>query len=94
MEYMREGILTTIIGMGVVFIVLIALSLFIQGLNYIVDKAMASSSKEKAVTDKKMSESMDGNLATIAAIITASICILSGKSSKDFRIKEIRVIGK
>lgn len=105
MEFMEEGVLTTIIGMGVVFTVLIMLSLFIKFLNSAVDAAQGKQQgpvkdrKQEAVaispeipaaarvTDTKNHE---GISSAVVAAITASICVLTGKTAGEFKFTKIQ----
>jgi len=102
MEFMEEGVLTTIIGMGVVFSVLIILSIFIKFLN----SAVNAAESKKRVPDREIvhespmipvaatvtdtEEYQEGISSAVVAAITASICALTGKSAEEFRFKEIR----
>lgn len=106
MEFMEEGVMTTIIGLGVVFTVLIMLAFFIKFLNSVVDSAeskkklVVSNLDQKIVSNnlkanpsmtvKNLEQSQDGISAAVIAAITASICALTGKSASEFRFTEIK----
>ena len=103
LEFMEEGIMTTVIGMGVVFIVLIILSLLIGWLNSGVEAMMGKKPKqqEKAAVpvmpEKAPAESVskvEGISPAVVAAITASICAITGKSSEEFKFTKIRRISE
>lgn len=105
-EFMEEGIMTTIIGLGVVFSVLIILALFIKFLNSAVDSAENKKKLETSKLDQELAsnnrniassmeaKNLEGNQegvsAAVIAAITASICALTGKSATEFRFTEIK----
>jgi sodium pump decarboxylase gamma subunit len=98
LEYFEEGILTTLIGMGVVFSVLIVLSLMIKWLNSGVNAAMGRKPKneeinisqsEQAPAKPEMKKNQSISPAVVAAI-TATICALTGKTAEEFKFTEIR----
>ena len=101
---MEEGIMTTVIGMGVVFIVLIILSLLIGWLNSGVEAMMGKKPKqqEKAAVpvmpekapEESAAKKVEGISPAVVAAITASICILTGKSSEEFKFTKIRRISE
>jgi sodium pump decarboxylase gamma subunit len=98
LEYFEEGILTTLIGVGVVFSVLIVLSLMIKWLNSGVNAAMGRKPKneeinisqsEQAPAKPEMKKNQSISPAVVAAI-TATICALTGKTAEEFKFTEIR----
>ncbi|ATW24445.1 hypothetical protein DCMF_06315 [Candidatus Formimonas warabiya] len=106
MEYTSEGVLTTIIGMGVVFIVLIILSIFIKILNTVVDAAIEKKTGKDHQVRKQPAgvvspspakapvtnqiKPRDSISPAVVAAITASICALTGKTAEEFKFTEIR----
>lgn len=104
MEFMEEGVLTTIIGLGVVFTVLILLSFFIKLLSSAVDAvegkktgkiqdreiAPQSTGVSAALPVADKGKNQEGISPAVVAAITAAICALTGKSAEEFRFKEIR----
>ncbi|MGI6684726.1 MAG: OadG family protein [Bacillota bacterium] len=99
-EFMEVGIMTTIIGIGVVFIVLIVLSFMIRWLNFGVEAVVGKKPKQEepekvpirpekstGVLEPKSAESIS---PAVVAAITASICALTGKSAEEFHFTAIR----
>lgn len=104
LDNLEVGIMTTVIGMGVVFVVLIVLSFLIKWMNSAVEafapqKPQAASG---AVTREnvpqrvqKVEAKREETLSPqVVAAITAVICNLTGKNQDEFRFTAIRRLAK
>lgn len=102
MEFMAEGISTTVIGMGVVFLVLIFLSIIIGLLDKAIDATFAKKKSEPVVkapaAPAPVVESVATNTAAkveqgispaVVAAITAAVCMMTGKTASEFRFTAI-----
>ncbi|MGI6679264.1 MAG: OadG family protein [Dehalobacterium sp.] len=94
MDNMQIGVLATVIGMGIVFIVLIILSFLISFLNYGVEVAQSKKTTKTPVSaeinEADALQNQEGIPLAIVAAITASVCMITGKSTNEFRFKGIR----
>ncbi|MGI6066684.1 MAG: OadG family protein [Bacillota bacterium] len=103
MEFMAEGISTTFIGMGVVFTILIFLSIVIGLLDKGIDATLAKKKAEPVVkapavptpvveatgTDTTAKVEQGISPAVVAAI-TAAVCMMTGKTASEFKFASIR----
>lgn len=105
MDFMTEGIMTTIIGMGVVFVVLIVLSILIGVLDRAVDSTLGKKKSEplsRAVSTPapvpaapvKITKTVpEGISPAVVAAITATISMVTGKEAGEFKIIGIQRAG-
>ncbi|MDD2497677.1 MAG: OadG family protein [Desulfitobacteriaceae bacterium] len=103
MEFMAEGISTTIIGMGVVFVVLIMLSIIISLLDKGIDATLAKKKAEpivkapaaptpvvEAAVTGSAAKVEQGISPAVVAAITAAVCMMTGKTAGEFKFASIR----
>ncbi|NMA14574.1 MAG: OadG family protein [Clostridia bacterium] len=103
MEFMAEGLSTTVIGMGVVFIVLIFLSIIIGLLDKAIDATFAKKKAEpvikaptaptpvvEATATGTSVNAEQGISPSVVAAITAAVCMMTGKTAGEFKFASIR----